>query len=85
VTFSWAVNKEARRRLRLRRRVPTRQPLGREDLQRRHRPGKRHPHATRILARAWLGVIWRCWHDHTTYNPDQHGALQALLNAPEAA
>lgn len=22
-----------------------------------------HPHAVRILARAWLHVIWRCWQD----------------------
>jgi transposase len=24
---------------------------------------KRHPHATRILARAWLRVMWACWRD----------------------
>ena len=42
--------------------------------------GKRHPHAVRILARAWVRVIWRCWQDHTTYNPELHaGAMQ--LNA----
>lgn len=35
--------------------------------------GKRHPHAVRILARAWIRVIWRCWQDHTTYNPTNHG------------
>jgi transposase len=28
--------------------------------------GKRHPHAVRILARAWIRVIWRCWQDGTT-------------------
>ena len=40
----------------------------------RHRPlGKTHQHATRILARAWLGVIWRCWQHHTPYNPALHG------------
>ncbi|WAX58426.1 hypothetical protein M6B22_06580 [Jatrophihabitans cynanchi] len=22
--------------------------------------GKRHPHAVRILARAWIRVVWRC-------------------------
>jgi transposase len=27
--------------------------------------GHRHAHAVRILARAWLRVIWRCWQDHT--------------------
>jgi hypothetical protein len=26
-------------------------------------------------------VIWRCWQDNTTYQPDQHNALQAVLAA----
>ena len=48
--------------------------------------GKDHPHATRILARAWLDIIWRCWTDGVAYNPDQHNALQRVLNAtPKAA
>jgi len=32
-----------------------------------------HPHATRILARAWLRVSWHCWQHHTPYNPALHG------------
>ena len=40
-----------------------------------------HPHAIRILGRAWLRVLWRCWHDHTPYDPNQHGGLQRLLTA----
>ena len=31
--------------------------------------GCRHPHAIRILARAWLRIIWRCWQDGTTFDP----------------
>lgn len=42
--------------------------------------GHRHPHAVRILARAWFTVIWKCWTTHTPYNPAQHRALQTLLN-----
>jgi len=38
-----------------------------------------HPHAVRILARAWLRVIWRAWTDHTPYDPSQHRAAQLLL------
>jgi transposase len=34
--------------------------------------GHDHPHATRILARAWLYIIWRCWHTNTAYNPAKH-------------
>ena len=40
-----------------------------------------HQHAIRILGRAWCGVIWRLWHDHTTYDPTRHTALQQLLAA----
>ena len=41
----------------------------------------RHPRAVRILARAWIRVIWRCWQDHTAYNPTKHGGHQRLLAA----
>jgi transposase len=37
-----------------------------------------HSHAVRILARAWLRVIWRTWVDRKPYNPELHlGALKA--------
>ncbi|MEU3921461.1 IS110 family transposase [Streptomyces sp. NPDC029004] len=35
---------------------------------------KRHPHAIRILARAWLRVMWACWRDGTCYDPAIHHA-----------
>jgi transposase len=41
--------------------------------------GKDHPHAVRILARAWLYVIWHCWQHHTAYDPARHKALQRIL------
>lgn len=47
--------------------------------------GKDHPHATRILARAWLYVIWHCWQDGVAYDPAKHGALQALLRQDQLA
>ncbi|HEX3312832.1 MAG TPA: IS110 family transposase [Streptosporangiaceae bacterium] len=46
--------------------------------------GKDHPHAVRILARAWIYVIWRCWQAGTAYDPAKHNALQAIL-AQQAA
>jgi transposase len=46
--------------------------------------GKDHPHAVRILARAWIRVIWRCWIDGVPYNPAKHGAA-ATLAQPKAA
>jgi transposase len=38
-----------------------------------------HPHAIRILARAWLRVLWRAWIDRKPYDPTQHRAAQLLL------
>ena len=48
------------------------------------RAGKDHPHAVRVLARAWIRIIWRCWHDGVPYDPAKHGAA-AALNEPVAA
>ena len=45
--------------------------------------GKDHPHAIRILARAWIRVIWRCWIDGTPYDPAKHGAAAALVHKPD--
>lgn len=43
-----------------------------------------HPHATRILARAWLRVLWRCWQNSTPYDPAKHGrALPFLELSPQ--
>lgn len=37
-----------------------------------------HPHAIRILARAWLRVLWRAWADGKPYDPKTHlGAAAA--------
>ncbi len=40
--------------------------------------GKDHPHAVRILARAWIRVIWPCWINGVPYDPALHGAAAAL-------
>lgn len=51
-----------------------------EDLYAKARArGHDHPHAVRILSRAWLFVIWHCWQDNAAYQPDQHRALQRVL------
>ena len=47
--------------------------------------GATHPHAIRILGRAWCQIIWRLWHDHTTYDPTQHTARQLLTTTPTTA
>jgi transposase len=41
------------------------------------RRGCDHPHAVRVLARAWVRVLWRAWQDHKPYDPQKHaGALK---------
>ncbi len=35
--------------------------------------GNDHPHAVRVLARAWIRVIYRCWSNSTPYDPTRHG------------
>ena len=42
---------------------------------------KDHPHAIRILARAWIRVIYRCWNEGTPYDPNQHGGARRLALA----
>ncbi|MEU4429033.1 IS110 family transposase [Actinoplanes sp. NPDC024001] len=41
--------------------------------------GHDHPHAVRVLARAWIRVIWRCWQDRVAYDPARHGNAVRLI------
>ena len=82
VTFRWAVDK------RLRGAVVDfagdshhDNPWAADLYQRARDRGHDHPHAVRILARAWLHVIWRCWQDGVPYDPAKHHALHRLIAA----
>lgn len=56
------------------------------DIYRRARArGMRHPHAVRVLARAWTIVIWRCWQNNQPYDPARHNGLQRHLTQPATA
>ena len=55
-------------------------PWASDLYQRARARGHDHPHAVRILARAWLFVIWHCWQDGAAYDPARHHALQRILN-----
>lgn len=46
--------------------------------------GADHPHAVRILARAWIRVIYRCWIDRVAYEPARHGAACRFEEARSA-
>ncbi|MBC5783106.1 IS110 family transposase [Ramlibacter sp. USB13] len=41
--------------------------------------GCQHAHAIRILARAWLRVIWRAWQDRRPYDPQRHTAAKLYI------
>ena len=41
--------------------------------------GCKHPHAVRILARAWVRVLWKAWQNKTTYNPEQHASALKII------
>jgi transposase len=56
-------------------------PWAKDIYDRARARGASHQHATRILGRAWCGVIWRIWQDHDVYDPARHTALQRLLQA----
>lgn len=40
--------------------------------------GCKHAHAVRILARAWVRVLWRAWQDARPYDPAQHRAAARI-------
>jgi transposase len=58
-----------------------RHPWARSVYQRALARGHDHPHAIRVLGRAWLRVIWRMWQDQSPYDPTRHGNLNRLLAA----
>lgn len=79
-TFRWACDKRLRQHMSVLA-DSTRHwhPWAKDVYQRARSRGCNHPHAIRILGRAWTRVLWRCWQDHTPYNPTQHNALNKLL------
>jgi transposase len=81
VTFRWACNKQLRDAVTDFAADSRHASPWAADLYNRARArGHDHPHAVRILARAWLFIIWHCWQDNTAYNPARHNALQRLLS-----
>lgn len=81
VTFRWACDKKLRRAtIDFADDSRKASPWAAAIYARARARGCTHPHAVRILARAWLRVIWRCWQDGVAYDASQHrGAV--MLNA----
>jgi transposase len=82
VAFRWACNKRLRRALTTFADNSRHASRWAADLYQRARArGCRHPHAIRILARAWTRILWRCWQDRAPYDVTRHRAAQALAAA----
>jgi transposase len=80
VNFRWACDKRLRRHMCVLADSSRHwHPWARDLYQRARARGADHPHAIRILGRAWTRILWRCWQDHTTYDPTQHRALTRHL------
>jgi transposase len=86
VSFRWACNKRFRRAIctfadNSRHASPWAAKLYADALAR----GCDHPHAVRVLARAWIRVIWRCWVDQVPYDPAKHGTARKLTEMTTSA
>lgn len=46
--------------------------------------GCNHPHAVRILGRAWARVLWRAWTDAQPYDPQKHPGAMRFTTANAA-
>jgi transposase len=80
--FRWACNKNLRAAVSvLADSSRHHNPWANDIYQRARARGHDHPHAIRILGRAWLRIIWRLWQDRTPYNPARHGSLNRLIAA----
>ena len=75
VTFRWACNRRLRKAITCFADNSRHGCAWAADVYRRARArGCRHPHAIRILGRAWLRVLWRAWTDRQPYDPTRHRA-----------
>jgi transposase len=80
VGWRWACNKRLRAALTCMADNSRHQSPWAADVYRRARArGCDHPHAIRILARAWARVLWRAWTDRQPYDPARHAATKPFL------
>jgi transposase len=83
VTFRWACNHRLRRAITcLADNSRHASPWAASVYYAARKRGCDHPHAVRILARAWTCVLWRLWHDGSVYDPALHLAAQRIQMSP---
>ena len=49
--------------------------------QARDQRGQRYHRALRGLAARWMRILWRCWTDHTTYDPHKHTSAASSVRS----
>ncbi len=79
VVFRWACNKNLRKAVTCFADNSRHASAWAADIYSRARQrGCKHPHAIRILARAWLRVLWKAWQNQALYDPKQHRAAAKI-------
>jgi len=82
VGFRWACNKRLRAAITMWASNSVRSSPWAADVYARARArGCDHPHAVRIVARAWVRVLWRAWTSGLPYDPAQHAGAKKFLAA----
>jgi transposase len=82
VSFRWACNKRLRTAICTWADNSRRSSPWAQDIYARARArGCDHPHAVRVVARAWVRVLWRSWASRACYDPAQHGGAKRFLAA----
>jgi transposase len=80
VTFRWACNKHLRQALTTFADNSRHASAWAAAVYARARArGCDHPHAIRVLGRAWVRILWRCWQDRRPYDVALHRGAQPLL------
>jgi transposase len=84
VVFRWACNMRLRSALTCLADTSRKtSPWATAIYQRARDRGCDHPHACRILARAWCRVLWSCWQKRSPYDPAKHTAAARALAHPQ--
>lgn len=79
VSFRWACNHRLRRAItRFADNSRHSSPWAATVYQNARQRGCDHPHAIRILARAWVRILWRAWIERTPYDPTRHRAAKLI-------
>lgn len=86
VGWRWACNKRLRAAITCFADNSRRESPWAADIYKRARArGCDHPHAIRILGRAWARVLWRAWTNAEPYDPQKHGRAKPFAGVSEPA